>query len=152
MVAGEAEEACLDTVNAFKSSKNIHVWSSDSDVIARLILTGNLDVEIVRFTDSRYFLQTPLQILHGIGHQALQWAEIDATKIEKKRIGTLGFALFVAWACVCEHDMKPALRGTKRHETFMPALVKVLVERDFKIDEVFRFECTNQEGECNVAD
>lgn len=135
MVAGEAEEACIDAVNAFKSTKSIHVWSSDSDVIARLIFTGNLSIEIVRFSGFRFFRQSPLQILQGIGWNAVKWAYGD--DMEKNHdFRSLGLALFVAWTCICAHDMKPALRGIGNYQTFLGALVKVLIAENVKVTKV----------------
>ncbi len=136
MIAGEAEEACVDAVNAFKRTKSIHVWSSDSDITARLIFGGHLDVEIIRFSGYRYFRQSPTQILHGIGFNAVKWADGDEMTMDHD-FGSLGFALFVAWASICAHDMKPAVRGVPNYKAFLAALVKILIKKKAKITKVF---------------
>jgi hypothetical protein len=135
MVAGEAEEACIDAVNAFKSTASIQVWSSDSDVTARLIFGGHLDVEIMRFSGFRYFRQSPTQILHGIGFNAVKWADGDAMKKDHD-FGALGLALFVAWTSICAHDMKPAIRGVPNYKAFLTALVTILIKEKAQITKV----------------
>jgi hypothetical protein len=137
MVAGEAEEACIDAVQALQATTSIHVWTSDSDIICRLVFSGQLDIEIMRFSGFHFIRQTPRQILQGIGQNALKWA-FDSAWPECNHL-KLGFNLFVAWMAVSQHDSKPGLSGVSNYKTFLTALARELVETPISIDQVLSF-------------
>lgn len=129
LVAGEAEEACIDAVNALPTQQSAQIWTSDSDVFCRLILQGNIDIEVVRYSGFRFYCQTPRQVLIGIGFTACD-QEGHQNYLQ------IGLALFFAWISISQHDMKPSLCGVGNYKTFLSALAKEIIKDPLSIDEV----------------
>ncbi len=61
---------------------------------------------------------------------------MTSTSLDPSEIQQLGLVLFIAWACIFKHNMKPSLKGIGTYQSFMASLAKVWLINKTSIDKV----------------